>query len=105
MARDPLIESAHAAEAEAPDAATQQRFADLFDVRRIIGALFAVYGLILVLLGLFASDADVERAQGINANLRVGLSLLLVAAVLFVWALRWPLGAELVEGDEGESPR
>ncbi len=102
MSGDPLIDSAHAAEADAPDSATQQRFADLFDVRRIIGALFAVYGVILVIAGLFASDEDVDRAQGINSNLWVGLALLLVAAIFFVWALRAPVGAELVEGEDDD---
>ena len=98
MTTDPLIDSKE----EVADTSVQQRFADLFDVRRIIGGRFAVYGVILVILGLFASDEDVERAQGFNSNLWVGLALLLTAAVFFFWALRSPVGAELVEGEEGD---
>jgi hypothetical protein len=40
MPDDPLIQKTE----EVADKASQQRFADLFDVRRVIGGLFAVYG-------------------------------------------------------------
>ena len=96
MPDDPLIQKTE----EVADKASQQRFADLFDVRRVIGGLFAVYGVILLIASFFASDEDVERAQGINANLWVGLALLATAAIFFVWALRAPVGAQLVGADE-----
>ncbi len=101
MPDDPLIQQTE----EVADKASQQRFADLFDVRRVIGGLFAVYGVILLIASLFASDEDVERAQGINANFWVGLALLATAAVFFVWALRAPVGAQLVaDDDDGGAP-
>jgi uncharacterized membrane protein len=99
VSEDPFI---HEAE-EAASKEAQQRFADLFDVRRIIAALFAVYGVVLLVLGFFASDADVERAQGFNVNLWVGLALLVTAAIFLLWALRAPVGAQLVEDDGGSS--
>ena len=96
MSDDPLIDQAE----DATDSQAQERFADLFDVRRIIAALFGVYGLILFVLGLFASDEDIERAQGFNVNLWVGLALLASAAIFMLWALRSPVGAELVARDD-----
>ncbi len=100
MPDDPHIQQTEAV----ADKAVQQRFADLFDVRRVIGGLFAVYGAILLVASFFASDEDVDRAQGINANLWVGLALLATAAIFFGWALRAPVGAELVGGDDHADP-
>jgi hypothetical protein len=95
MPDDPHIQQTE----DVADKAAQQRFADLFDVRRVIGGLFAVYGAILLVAGLFASDEDVDRAQGLNANLWVGLALLATAAIFFGWALAAPVGAQLVDDD------
>ena len=51
---------AEAEEAEL-DAHRSARAANLFDVRRFIGGLFAIYGVILTVLGIGASDADIEQ--------------------------------------------
>ena len=37
----------------------EERAANLFDLRRIIGGLFLIYGAFLVILGLGASDAEI----------------------------------------------
>jgi hypothetical protein len=79
-----------------------ERAGNLFDLRRIIGGLFALYGLILVVMGLVVSDADVEKAAGINVNLWTGLGMLAAAAIFLVWAFARPLGTEIAAGsDEG----
>jgi hypothetical protein len=59
--------------------------ARLFDVRRIIGGLFVVYGVIVTIAGLTASDADLRKAQGININLWTGLGMLLLGIAFLVW--------------------
>ena len=74
--------------------ARAERAMHLFDIRRIIGGLFALYGVILVVMGLGASDAEIARAEGINVNLWVGVGLLLTAAVFIGWALVRPLGRD-----------
>ena len=94
---DPLIAKHEEAELEAHRSA---RAANLFDVRRFIGALFAIYGVILTVLGLGASDAEIEKATGINVNLWTGLAMLVVAALFLFWAFTRPLSDELEEGDE-----
>jgi uncharacterized membrane protein len=79
---------------------TTRRAANLFDLRRIIGGLFLVYGLVLFLLGLFASDEDIEKAAGWNVNLWTGVGMLAFGALMMLWAFTRPLGDELVEGGE-----
>jgi NADH:ubiquinone oxidoreductase subunit 4 (subunit M) len=71
------------------------RAANLFDIRRIIGGLFLLYGITLTVLGLDASDADLRRAHGVNVNLLVGIVLLVMSACFIAWALWRPLGREL----------
>ena len=101
MSDDPLIAQKEEAEL---DAHRSERAANLFDVRRIIGGLFAIYGLILTILGIGASDADIEQAAGINVNLWVGLAMLLVAAIFLGWAFTRPLSRELDgDGDDGST--
>ena len=57
--------------------------------------MLGVYGLILLGAGLFASEADKEKAAGVNINLWVGLALLLASAIFWTWALTRPLSEEL----------
>ena len=99
MPEDKFIAESEQAEREAHRNA---RAANLFDVRRFIGGLFLVYGVILLVLGLGASDAEVEKAAGVNINLWVGLAMLIVAALFITWALAHPMGAELAEAESGE---
>ena len=95
---DPLIDEAEAAEDER-GGAREERAANLFDIRRIIGGLFLLYGLVLLVLGFGASDADIRRAHGLNVNLAVGIALLIVACLFIAWALLRPLGRELAAAD------
>lgn len=96
---DPLVTKSEEATI---DARTASRAANLFDVRRIIGGLFAVYGVILTILGITASDADIDKAAGINVNLWAGLGMLALAALFIAWALLRPLAQQLDEPGEGD---
>lgn len=72
------------------DAPTKK--AGLFDIRFVIGGLLGVYGLILLLLGLFhASDEELARGDGLNINLWAGLGMLAVAIVFGAWARLRPV--------------
>ena len=86
-------------EADGQTDGREARAANLFDIRRIIAGLFLLYGVILVVMGLGASEADKRRADGINVNLSVGIALLIIAAFFTTWALMRPLGRELEEAD------
>ena len=97
MADDPLIKQSEQAELDAHRSA---RAANLFDVRRFIGALFVIYGVILTVLGLGASDAEIDKAAGVNVNLWTGLAMLAVGILFLIWAFTRPLSEELEERDE-----
>ncbi|MFF1959102.1 hypothetical protein ACFVWX_19195 [Streptomyces sp. NPDC058220] len=59
--------------------------ARLFDIRRIIGGLFVLYGIIVTIAGITASDADLKKAQDININLWTGLGMLALGLFFLVW--------------------
>jgi drug/metabolite transporter (DMT)-like permease len=71
----------------------------LLDIRRIIAALLGVYGVILLVAGIVGSDADKNKAAGVNINLWVGLVLLVASALFFLWAFTRPLTEELEEAE------
>jgi len=58
------------------------------DLRYPIGILFVVFGVLLVLYGLFGGTADDSRSLGINVNLWWGLIMLLFGGVMFFAAYR-----------------
>jgi hypothetical protein len=70
------------------------RAANRFDIRRLIGGLFALYGVILTLLGLFGSHHIKHKADGINVDLWTGIGMLVFAVVMIVWALTRPVMPE-----------
>ena len=65
----------------------KERATTLFDVRRIIGGLLGFYGVVLVIVGLGDSDAEIAKAQGVHINLWAGIGMLVVAALFWAWAL------------------
>ena len=78
----------------------------LFDLRTVIAVLFGVYGLVLVLMGAFGTDAA-QRAKsgGLNVNLWTGGGLLVLCGLFVAWVLLRPLrppGPE--ESDEPAVP-
>jgi len=86
------------------EAAVDAQTANRFDVRRVIGGLFVVYGVILTVVGLGASDADLHKASGININLWTGVCMAVGGLMFLGWALWRPVGNDLAEsGDGGEA--
>jgi hypothetical protein len=81
-----------------------KKTAGALDVRNIIGSLIGVYGVILVVLGIF-SDSTAAKTGDVNANLYAGLGLLVGAAVFLVWARLRPLAVpEDIEAETDEPP-
>ena len=89
------------------DAEKMSAAARLFDVRRVIGGLFVVYGVIVTLLGIFDSSAEIEKAQGVRINLWMGLAMLALGALFLLWL--WWRPTEVPETkadpDADEGPR
>jgi drug/metabolite transporter (DMT)-like permease len=75
------------------------RATNLLDIRRIIGALLGVYGVILLVAGIVGSDADKNKAAGLNINLYVGIGLIVASALFWFWALSRPLTEVLKEAE------
>ncbi|MET9969508.1 hypothetical protein ABZZ80_27170 [Streptomyces sp. NPDC006356] len=59
--------------------------ARLFDIRRIIGGLFVIYGVIVTIAGLTDDDAAIDKAEGVNINLWTGLGMLLLGLFFLTW--------------------
>ena len=86
---------------------TNRVLSHLFDIRNIIGALLAIYGVVLTIAG-FAPGVLRDRSDpaaasntndlyiGTDANWWVGLVMLGVAAGFFIWAWVRPLRADEV---------
>jgi hypothetical protein len=70
------------------------KVANRFDIRRLIGGVFTVYGLILLLLGLFGSHTVKTKAAGVNVDLWTGLGMLVFAGLMIFWALSRPVMPE-----------
>src|SRR5215212_2744700 len=92
---DPLISEAERAEEES----RAQRAANLFDLRRIIGGLFLVYGAILTVVGLTDSQKEIQKAADTHVNLYTGLAMIAVAIFFLVWAFTRPLSKQLEEAE------
>jgi hypothetical protein len=79
------------------------RIANRFDIRRIIGGVFVVYGITLTVVGIVGSDEVKNKAAGINVNLWTGLAMLVVGGLMIFWALARPVMPEPTRG-EGSGP-
>jgi len=67
-----------------------RKTAGAFDIRNIIGLLLGIYGVVLLLAGLFL-DAETGKTGGVNANLWTGLALVVAAIVFLGWARLRPI--------------
>jgi hypothetical protein len=73
------------------------RAANRFDIRRLIGGVFLIYGLILLALGLFGSHEIKNKAAGVNIDLWTGIGMLVFGALMVFWALSRPTMPEPAE--------
>ncbi|MFG2650891.1 hypothetical protein [Streptomyces sp. NPDC048436] len=76
--------------------------ARLFDIRRIIGGLFVVYGVIVTIAGISPSDADMKKAEDININLWTGLAMLALGLFFLGWLWLRPTAPPTPTPEESE---
>lgn len=82
-----------------------QHKAGAFDIRNVIGVLLTIYGVILLLMGIFA-DPELDKTDGVNANLWAGLLLLVVGIIFIAWSRLRPIKVpEHVEAPETDPTR
>jgi hypothetical protein len=69
--------------------------AGAFDVRNVIAGLIGFYGVVLVVLGLVDNGADaLKKTDGLNANLWVGIAMIVFAAAFALWTRLRPIVVE-----------
>ncbi|HZF91245.1 hypothetical protein [Streptomyces sp.] len=78
--------------------------ARLFDIRRIIGGLFVIYGVIVTITGLTDGDAAIDKAQGVNINLWTGLGMLALGLFFLIWLKLRPAAPPPLEAIPEERP-
>ena len=72
--------------------------AKLFDLRMFVGVLFVIFGVLVTIAGFGASDADIEKAQGIRLALWTGLVMLALGVFFVAWTMLKP--PEVLHGHE-----
>ena len=86
----------------------EKHAAGAFDVRNVIAALIGFYGVVLVVVGLVDNgDEALEKTDGFNANLWVGLALIVFALSFALWSRLRPIvvvSPEAGDGDGGGTP-
>jgi hypothetical protein len=88
--------------ASSEDAEKRARGARLFDIRRLIGFLFVVYGIVLVIVGLTDGKAEIAKASGVHINLWTGLGMLLFGILMLAWAFGRPV---IVDDNPGDADK
>ena len=86
---------------ETPRGRQRLKKAGAFDIRTFIALLMGIYGVVLVLMGLFGTtDEELAKAEGFNVNLWAGAGMVLTAIALQVWATLRPVVVAVDPEDE-----
>ena len=75
---------------ERPGEQSTDFLAKLFDIRSFTGALFLIFGVIVTIVGLTASDADIQKSAGINLALLLGVIMFVLGVIFIIWLLLRP---------------
>jgi hypothetical protein len=82
--------------------ACAKQAAGAFDVRNVIAALIGFYGVVLVVVGLVDNgDEALEKTDGFNANLWVGLAMIVFGLAFALWSRLRPIVVPSPETGEG----
>jgi hypothetical protein len=68
-----------------------RRTAGALDIRLFIALLIGIYGVVLTGFGIGASDADIDKAAGLNLNLWSGLGMVALALGFALWTKLRPI--------------
>jgi hypothetical protein len=98
--QDELIGRTQEAERE-EGGGREMEAANLFDLRRIIGGLFTLYGIVLIIVGLTDSSAEISKSAGVHINLWAGIGMVIMGLLFLLWAFSRPLGRQLREAEAG----
>jgi hypothetical protein len=78
-----------------------------FDIRKVIGGLFVLYGVVVLIAGIVDGEDAKKQAAGIDINLWAGAAMLLLGAFFLIWMALNPLAAvaEPNEPEDGAAER
>ena len=77
----------------------------LFDLRLIIGALFTLYGVVLIVAGIADGKKEIAKAGGIRINLWAGIGMLALGLLFLLWMRLTGDGHERPERAAQDSPQ
>jgi hypothetical protein len=77
----------------------------LFDVRRVIGALFTLYGLLVLGAGIVDGSDASDKAAGIDINVWTGIGMLALGLFMLAWMVLSPTAVAAKDGEEGDTER
>jgi hypothetical protein len=83
---------------EKPGEQATELLAKLFDIRTFTGTLLLIFGVIVTIVGLNATEADIKKAAGLNLALLLGLIMLGMGVLFIGWMLLRP--PQLLHGHE-----
>ncbi|GAA4677882.1 hypothetical protein [Frondihabitans cladoniiphilus] len=69
-----------------------------FDLRRLLGGLFLLYGIICTILGVVHNASDMKQTGGIAINLWAGIGMIVLALLFFLWDRLAPVPEEDIIG-------
>jgi hypothetical protein len=81
------------------EAIAAAKAADRFDIRRLIGGLFLLYGVTLTIVGIVGTSHVKNKAAGINVDLWTGIGMVVFAVLMIVWALSRPVSRQFTPGE------
>ncbi|NQU38072.1 MAG: hypothetical protein HQ526_10830 [Actinobacteria bacterium] len=84
--------------------AMTMRQARMLDLRIYISAMFFIFGTTVTVMGISPSEAQLERAAGVNINLWAGLAMLGLSAVMGVWAFVSPPELPAADSSDPDMP-
>jgi hypothetical protein len=90
----PFASGKSAEELSDEEEAKAARAANRFDIRRLIGGLFLIYGTVLTVVGIIGSHHVKTYADGIDIDLWTGIGMLIFGALMVYWALARPVMPE-----------
>ncbi len=73
-----------------PEEARNWRLAKLFDLRSFIGTLFVIFGVLVIIPGIGASQATINKSAGINLQLWEGAVMLAFGIIFVAWVVLKP---------------
>ena len=77
----------------------------LFDIRRVIGGLFTLYGVLVLVAGIVDGSAASKKAAGIDINLWTGIAMLVFGLLMLLWMMLSPSAVAAAHDDDTDEGR